>query len=392
MRLASLVAVAALGAAILVLALRMGGSKEAPESAVVGTNAVAPPTAAGRSELEAPEPESDAGPASTSAESRIDAQKGPSSFGANASATLTLRVEDETTGQPVARFWVRRDATGAMESRGRAAVSDPDSGAVQLVAADWAGETGPVEFLVSSPLHAPATFALNPPVGSSSVETVRLARSSAIVGTVRDGASAPLAAARVTLSYLGDHPHPADSSSGVGDREAAFPEGYGGPTLRRTAEDGAFHFGQLPPGRFRISVERDGVTRLSGPLTVEPGRWTIADQWLDEHVRLSINVVDSEGAPTSGTRVLLLKLNEAFSTDLAAVEDAFSGESDVLPDGCQIAATRYTDGEGNAVLGPLQEGRYGAFVQSDAGTCLPAAVTVSASSPSLIERRFALED
>ncbi|QDV09813.1 hypothetical protein Poly30_53730 [Planctomycetes bacterium Poly30] len=298
------------------------------------------------------------------------------------SGSLTLTAVDSVTGAAILKFWVKRSGTEDMASPAAPVLSDPASGEAVLPAASWDEDAAldSADFLVSAPLYEATLVTLEGPGARAASRTLKLARSSSIVGVVRDGASAPLPAARVTLEFLGSVPGlRAETSEPV-----PLPDAYQGPTLRRSDDAGRYSFDQLPPGSYRTRVERDGTLHVSDPVAVHPGRWTFCDHWLDEHVRVTVHVLAPDGHPAEGSRVLLQPAESSVSEGppLTKPSDE-SGER---------LATRYTDEEGRATLGPIGAGRYLVFIQSDDGQATAQPLQVDDSGRSIVDLEFRLTE
>ena len=285
--------------------------------------------------------------------------------------TLTVRAVDAITGQPVGRFWLKPDGVTELASKGGPLLSK--DGAITLPHTLWlpTEEGQPplpsLPFLVSSPRHLPMSVELDQLRRADEERRLELLRAASIVGTVRDGSSAPLASARVTLKYYGSTSEFADASG----EPIPLPDAYQGPTLRLTDAAGEYSFSQLPPGVYHTHVERAGTEHVSDPIFVKSGEWSLGDHWLDEYVRLTVTVLQADGTAAVDARILLV--------DAAAPLNAS------LDDGIEIKASRYTDAQGRATLGPLSVGEYGVYFQSDDGAAAPMTLEVTEASRSILE-------
>lgn len=268
---------------------------------------------------------------------------------------LKVRAVDAWSGAPVRIFHVVSMGFGELGS-GVLARSDRDTGVAGVPRAEASAPLG-----VRAAGYRPAEFLLEPgfPVAE---HTVRLERSASVVGTVRDGASAPLASAAVHLEFLGSDP--------AAIPPGAEPVAFAGPTLRRTRADGTYAFTDLPSGAYRTRVEVAGASVRSDRVIVVPGEWRTVDHWLDEHTRLSVTVLTPEGGPSARTRVLLFREDEEE----------------------EPAAARYTGEGGTATLGPLAEGTYSLRIVSDHGHADPTSVLVSADGSSNMSRTVRLAE
>ncbi len=283
--------------------------------------------------------------------------------------TLQLVASDAITGQPVPRFWMKQDAMVDAASTGGPFLSDPDSGTVTLAHTEW-DAADPLEkrsFLVSSPRHTPQSVELNRPRRDGEKLTLRLLRAASIVGTVRDGSSAPLPSARVTLQYHG----PAADFTGELGEPVPLPDSYQGSTLRLTDAEGEYAFSQLPPGVYVTQVQQATALHASDPIFVRPGEWSLGDHWLDEHVRLTVTVTQADGTASANTRILLVQAEPPLNES--------------LDEGVEIMTAKYTDAEGRATVGPLSPGAYGVYIQSDDGVAAPMALEVAETSRSVLE-------
>lgn len=289
---------------------------------------------------------------------------------------MTLRVMDSLNDHVILKYWVASAGTTDMASTPRPQLSDPTTGHLALPATSWDGlPMGSTrEFLVSAPMYAPRHVSLGAPGATDTEKTITMERSTCIVGVVRDGSSAPLAAARVTLEYLS----PAGAFDAQTSQPSGLPESYDGPTLRRTDDEGRYSFQRLPPGVYVTRVARDGTTHLSDPIFAEPGRWTSGDHWLDEHVRLAVTLTQASGEPAAASRVLLLNAQGPSSDGTAATTYG-------LPEDANVIVSRYTDDDGRATLGPLKPGLYTVYVQSDEGTVRPYDVTIREGGRSILD-------
>jgi hypothetical protein len=289
--------------------------------------------------------------------------------------TLQVTALDAITGQPVKRFWMKQDAMLDAASASKPLLSDPMNGSIALAHTEWDSTPAVQEraFVVSSPRHSPMNVSLRRPRGSAEKITLRLLRAASIVGTVRDGSSAALTGARVTLEYHG----PAANFGGELGEPVPWPEGYQGPTLRLTGDAGEYSFSHLPAGVYRTRVQQGSALHGSDPILVRAGEWSVGDHWLDEHVRLNVVVRKADGTAAVDTRVLLVEaeppLNASLGEDVA------------------ITTSRYTSTEGRATLGPLTPGNYGVYVQSDDGFAAPLTLEVTETSHSLLQLSLRLE-
>ena len=285
------------------------------------------------------------------------------------SGTLRVLAVDAITGEPVRRYWMKRDSVADLTSQDRPLLSEPKTGTLTLSAEQWDGESSEAvcSFLVSSPHHTPLSVMLDRPRRDGQKQRIELQRAASIVGTVRDGSSAPLVSARVSLEY---HGAALEFTGELGDAKP-FPDSYHGPTLRLTDAAGEYAFGQLPPGIYRTLVEQASARHGSDPITVRPGEWSLGDHWLDEHVRLTVTVCKEDGTVAPKTRLLLVEATPPLAPVL--------GEKIVL------TANQYSDTDGRSTFGPLAVGDYALYFQSDDGFAAPIACKVSETSRSLLE-------
>lgn len=288
---------------------------------------------------------------------------------------LRVTALDAITGQPVKRFWMKQDTMLDAASAGKPLLSDPKNGSITLAHTEWDSTAAMEEraFVVSSPRHSPMNVSLRRPRGSAEKTTLRLLRAASIVGTVRDGSSAALTGARVTLEYHG----PAASFGGELGEPLPWPEGYQGPTLRLTNDAGEYSFSHLPAGVYRTRVQQGSALHGSDPILVRAGEWSVGDHWLDEHVRLNVVVRKEDGTAAVDTRVLLVEAEPPLNSSLG--EDA------------AITTSRYTSADGRATLGPLTPGNYGVYVQSDDGFAAPLSLEVTETSRSVLQLSLRLK-
>ncbi len=268
---------------------------------------------------------------------------------------------------PVLRFWVERDQLVDVAAEVVRFPSDPASGAARVPRLGK-GSAEPVT--IHSPAYRPAQAAL----GSGEALEVRLERATCLVGRVVDGASAPLPSARVYLEYLG----PLDASLEVAGPSTqppaiAFPESYGGGTLRRTDNEGRFAFTKLPAGIYRTRVEVDGTEASSAPRYVRSSAWTTSDHWLDQHARLVARVLRPDGTPAPSARLSLTPVDPTGGSPAS-----------------EPSASRYTDETGEVVIGPLTPGRFRVTIQSDDGGFSPVEIDIRPDGPSIVDRTFEL--
>lgn len=285
------------------------------------------------------------------------------------SGTLRVLAVDAITGEPVRRYWMKRNSIEDLTSQDRPLLSEPKTGALTLSAEQWDGEPSATmrSFLVSAPQHAPLSVTLERPRRDGQKQRIELQRAASIVGIVRDGSSAPLASARVSLEY---HGTVLEFTGEFGDPKP-FPDSYDGPTLRLTDAAGKYAFGQLPGGVYRTLVEQASARHGSDPISVRPGGWSLGDHWLDEHARLTVTVFKADGTAAPKTRLLLVEATPPLAPVL--------GEKIVL------TANQYSDADGRATFGPLAVGDYGLYSQSDDGFAAPIACKVTETSRSVLE-------
>ncbi len=371
MRFAPIATIIALGAAILAGALYLGGEPEKGAPTTIGhAEAAGEEGQAVAAEPEGLPPVESSVLTPVAPATRTEAPTVAAATG----GAMNVRVTDGITGQVIKKYWVAAAGTMDMTSKPAPYLSNPKTGLTQLPAPIWQGlaKGAMKEFTVSAPMYAPLLVSLAAPGAADVDRTIEMTRSTAIVGVVRDGSSAPLAAARVTLEYLGPL---GEFNAGQADA-VPLPDSYDGPTLRRTNDAGRYSFGHLPAGVYRTRVQRDGTTHLSDPIFAQAGRWALGDHWLDEHVRLAVTLVQATGEPAVASRILML----------AAPEGGLpAGVTPALPEDAEILVSRYTDEEGRATLGPLSLGQYTIYVQSDEGTTLPKELAIQEGSRSILE-------
>lgn len=379
MKSAAIAAIALLGALILAGVFFLGEKQSTDAPATIGRTAEGErdsPLAGAEADLMSPE--SDGGLDPVEPTDRVGATEATIAR----SGQLELKVVDAMTGEGVPKYWVKPSEVRDMASPSAPLLADPASGRATLPATLWNADAplSPADFLVSAPLFEPHTVSLEGPGAASRTRTIELPRASAIVGVVRDGASAPVPAARVTLEFLGSVPGLRPETS----ETMPLPDAYQGPTLRRTDGSGRYSFGRLPPGAYRTRVERDGTVHVSDPISVQAGRWSFGDHWLDEHVRLTVTVLDPAGVAAKDSRVLLVPASPDSDVS-GSLNDLLSEESGKL-------VTRYTDAEGRATLGPLSEGHYHVSIQSDAGEAFAQMFQVEEASRSIVDLEFRLTE
>ncbi|MEL6427559.1 MAG: carboxypeptidase regulatory-like domain-containing protein [Planctomycetota bacterium] len=274
-----------------------------------------------------------------------------------AGPTFDVVALDAATGERVARFWVKRDAFAEVAAGVERFQADPETGLATL------GRSAPPSPLsVRAPGYVQAQ-AMEPAPPGARVE-VRLTRESSIAGIVRDGASAPVPAARVWLEWYGPDK---DALAGDGD-----PLEYEGARFVRTDREGAYRFNGLTPGVYATRAEVGGVTVRSDRAWVDEGEWAEIDHWLEQHAAVLARVLAPDGTPAPKSLVLLTR----------AEEDA----------GAQPAARGYTGDDGRVTLGPLGAGRYRVVVVSDAGRSPVGFVTVPDRGSSEIDHEVRLTD
>ena len=248
----------------------------------------------------------------------------------------TLRVVDAQTGLTIPTAWFQRSEFGALDGRDKRHQAQRSGARVKL----WV-EGARATILVSAPQYTTRDVAID----RAGAHEVRLERATSLIGTVRDGQSALVPDARVTLEFLG-----ADFD---GLTEEAEPLAFKGATLCRTNADGQYAFTNLAPGVYRTVAVIDGAEHTSRPTQVHAGAWVMTDHWLDEATRLLVQVDQPDGLPAARSRLLL-------SEDGASTH----------------VLTRYTDDDGRATLGPLDPGKYNVSVQSTDGVTDPQSFTI----------------
>lgn len=252
------------------------------------------------------------------------------------SRTMTLTAVDAITGEPVPRFSAQRSGAGELGRDAHHFRTALGETTLTIPIADPPGL-----FMVRGSQYAPKEIRPDGP----GFRRVELARATAIVGTVRDAASAAVPAARVTLELQIADPETGAATWGP-------PKGA---SLRRTDQDGRYAFANLPPGIYRTSALAGTVRHVSEGQSVTAGDWTTIDHWLSEDGSLSVELVRPDGSPSSKSRIML------------GGGEAQNGEP---------ILARYTDNNGRAILGPLEAGTYELTVLSDHGTLAPVSITL----------------
>lgn len=111
------------------------------------------------------------------------------------------------------------------------------------------------------------------------------ATTSALSGLVRDPSGRPVAGALVRISS---------------------PAMIGGEKVARTSENGSYRFPVLPPGRYRIQVEANGFTALTGSEVLELGRTSSVNWKFQAAATATVEVVaqatDVDGVATGVTQ------------------------------------------------------------------------------------------
>ena len=262
----------------------------------------------------------------------------------------TLRVVDASTGLTIPTAWFQRSEFGALDRRAQRHDAAPGKESVRL----WIDGTH-ATVLVAAPRYQTKDVALD----RAGAHDVRLERATSLGGTVRDGQSAPVPAALITLEYLGS------TLDGLSDD--AEPLAIKGPTLRRTDADGRYAFTDLAPGVYRTVATIDGAVHTSRPRLVHAGEWVDTDHWLDEATRLVVQVDGPDGLPAARARLLVSRKNTTLQT-----------------------LTRYTDRDGRATLGPLEPGIYDVTVQSTDGVAEPHSFTIEDDGSALVDLHIQL--
>ncbi len=252
------------------------------------------------------------------------------------SGEVVIAAVDALTGDAIPRFWAKRSGAGEIGRETERFQAGPGETRLAIDIGDPPGL-----LTVLGAKYAPKEIRLDRP-GFLRVE---LDRSTSIVGTVRDGTSAVVPGARVTL-----------------ERQVRDPESsamtWGPPkdaSLGRTDKEGQYAFSNLPPGTYRTSALAGTVSHTSDGHTVKVGEWTTIDHWLSEDGTLSVELVRPDGSPSAKSRIML------------GNGEAQNGEP---------ILARYTDESGRAVLGPLERGTYELTVLSDHGTLKPVSISL----------------
>lgn len=305
--------------------LNGGGPEPAYPAAVAGGGSLAGP---------------DLVPAGLGPDPAQPAQKGPGREAAPAedplSRTMVLTAVDGVTGEPVPRFRAQRSGAGEIGRGTEPFRTGPGETTLTVPITDPPGL-----FTVLAANYTPQEIQPDGP----GFRRVELARATAIVGTVRDAASAAVPAARITLERRMTDPETGAPTWGAPD----------GLSLNKTDKDGFYAFAGLPPGTYRTSALAGTVRHVSDGQSVTAGDWTTIDHWLSEDGTVSVELVRPDGSPSARSRIML-----------------GSGEAQ---NGEPILA-RYTDNNGRASLGPLESGTYELTVLSDHGTLSPITITL----------------
>jgi len=98
---------------------------------------------------------------------------------------------------------------------------------------------------------------------------------SALTGLVRDANGHPLAGAVIRITS---------------------PTMIGGEKVMKTAENGSYRFPMLPPGRYRITVESQGMPTLTGNETLELGRTSSVNWKFQKTASATVEVLGSNSA------------------------------------------------------------------------------------------------
>ena len=169
----------------------------------------------------------------------------------------------------------------------------------------------------------PGTLVLFLLLAAAPAENAAQTSTARVIGRVVDLATGePISGARVTLLRI---------APSAGPRPSTLPAMSARPIGGETNTDGVFLVVDIPPGRWRVQVEKTGFSRVVAPIIeVAAGSVTVPDIRLDRGGVITGRVVGANGTPLSDVPVAALSQTRSASGALLSGQNSVTEQTNDL--------------------------------------------------------------